>query len=155
MYHNCITHVAFLLFENVHLKWRGYLAIMKSNLAMQFGVIRTNLISMGFLKMYTKQKRQVAISGKALHFMFKDSGNSSSRSPPFRIIYYHQSHNFKDINFKLFAVLGNSISFYSWKQIVHLWHNRTNKIFIKNDFGILFVKYWISHIFVENSNICK
>ena len=62
--------------------------------------------------------------------IFKDSGNSSGRSATFRIIYYHKSHTFKDIDFKFFAVLGNIIL----------------------DF---FLEYGISHIFVENASICK
>ena len=42
-----------------------------------------------------------------------------------------------------------------WKQIVHLLHKRKHKIFINNWFWICFLKYGMSHIFVENINISK
>ena len=56
--------------------------------------------------------------------MFEDSGNSSGQSTSFRIIYYHKSHTLKDIDFKLFAVLGKVFPFIPWKRIWHLFHNR-------------------------------
>ena len=45
----------------------------------------------------------------------KDSGNSSGRSATFRIIYYHKSHTFKDVEFQFSAVLGNIYFFFIMK----------------------------------------
>ena len=85
----------------------------------------------------------------------KDSGNSSGWLAIFHIIYYHKSHTFKDTDFQFSAVLGNSITFTVMEA------NRTSvpqqklkslKIIILDVFSL---KYRISHIFVENANICK